>query len=257
MRRISLILLSLSAAVAFTACGSDAASGGSGTAADTTADTKTDVLVGDSADTTADTTPDTSGSDSATADVAEDALPEDVTETAACGDITLRGQCTGKTIEWCDDTGALQTYDCTEGMDDPSQVACQLIDADYGYDCALAEGASCLMQDADGNAYAAFCQGEGAGCAVGATDMFCTSGIGACTEEDIGYCMGDHAVIDCYASQAFTYDCKAFQGTCTEGADGATCEGIPAGGACDDTYAICADGLTCTGASDAAWGTCG
>ena len=240
------------------ACSSGNTSGaGAGDGGGATDAGATDTAAADAAPTdtgTTDTGPaDTGATDTGPVDVAAD-LASDATE-SGCGAITEFGTCEGKVVQWCSD-GELQTWDCTEDVDEAEDVVCKEISADYGTDCAYADGYTCVDWDEDDEPFFYFCMGDDAGCATSPDGDLCASSVGTCNQGDVETCMGDHAVWACEEGQPATYDCKAFAGQCSLVDDIAVCTGVAVGGTCDGEMVLCADGASCVGASATDWGAC-
>lgn len=170
---------------------------------------------------------------------------------AGCGTVTPEGECNGNTLLYCDTTATpneLVTFDCVSKID-PGAI-CQTISPEYGVDCALAPGTECVYADENDDLFFLFCQGAGAACVETATTSVCSTGIAACTEDEIGACRGDQAVVDCVEGQGWYLDCASLGGSCDTG----SCVGIPEGGACGDgiecaTGLVCDDAFTCAPAA--------
>lgn len=150
---------------------------------------------------------------------------------AGCGAVTPAGECVGSVVRYCDDTvtpNAIVEYDCVADLD-PAAI-CQTINPEYGVDCAMPTGGECIFADGDGVLFQSFCQGIGNACVETATTSVCITGSPACTDDEVGGCRGDQAVIECFEAQPWLVDCVSFGATCAAG----VCVGVPEGGSCGD-----------------------
>lgn len=157
-----------------------------------------------------------------------------------CGGLTLQGECVGTQLRYCQE-GEIFEVECDtlNGNAPAGTATCGEIDAEWGYDCKLADGEAC-----QGENFVAFCE-DGSGCTVDldAQTATCTE-VGTCTpaENFAPVCDGDRLTLDCNRGQPYGLVCPTGS-SCTAGA----CAGVQEGGACDGDVLLCADDLTCSG----------
>ncbi|MFO0726997.1 MAG: thrombospondin type 3 repeat-containing protein [Myxococcota bacterium] len=161
-----------------------------------------------------------------------------------CGNVTAQGECQGNTLRYCNTQATppeLVTADC------PSAVAnsmCSLINASYGYDCAVATGSGCVFMDSMGQNFPALCQGSGAACVLNSTGNACRTGLASCADGDMNVCSGNYLVLLCQAGQPTAIDCGDLGATCS----GNVCMGATVGKPCNQNI-TCAANLSCDGTS--------
>lgn len=157
--------------------------------------------------------------------------------TGPCGAVSYFGRCDGATLSYCEDRGGARERRVDVACDQdvfPSGVAgtCALIDAVYGYDCAVLRGEECIFQDgvSDQVLYG-YCAPASGGCIVTNETSVCTPLPipGGCTTDQVGQCFSDLLLYDCHGSQGVAFDCRSVGGTCADG----VCGDIAEGGACD------------------------
>ncbi len=155
-----------------------------------------------------------------------------------CGGLDFRGECAGNTVRYCSNDEIIE-LPCSDN------TTCGLISDDWGYDCQLADGQSCLISSGD----TAFCE-DGSGC----FDAVCEPNQGHCETSGnfAAVCNGDHLTTSCKETQPVGLVCPA-NSTCTAGA----CTGIAEGGVCDNNFLICDTGLNCQGGACSAGGNAG
>jgi MYXO-CTERM domain-containing protein len=184
-----------------------------------------------------------------------------------CGAITTFGECQTDDAVWCSEDNVdagnsdadLIRLQCAE-FTEPGTCA-EL--NDFGSWCVFQPGETCAFVSPNDDLITFGCD-DGAGNQGNAgCDIFagCVNNVNSCTPVTaparfLPTCYGDGLAVDCQAwGQPVTVDCTdaAIGGTgCSAGA----CQGIAAGGDCDDSIYLCADGLVCEGAGPTSLGTC-
>jgi len=160
--------------------------------------------------------------------------PQRARAQADCSTIPPEGQCQGNVLVFCDDNNQAGMVDCST----IPGATCQMINADWGYDCAAAAGAACDSDEAT-----AYCLGTDTACVIAEEASTCQSNITTCDETtDIGTCRDQLLMVYCLGGQPLLLDCTSFGGTCATGA----CNDLPVDADCDGTELKCAAGLTCS-----------
>jgi hypothetical protein len=179
-----------------------------------------------------------------------------------CGDIDYQGRCNGQVVEWCNEAGERETYDCAL-----SGQACAFLDAEVGYGCQAAPcGEITYYGECDGDTlrYCADdttliqidCMAEyGVGCGL-EDDVIgynCGGGggesSGGCGDVSyLGTCDGDVAVW-CSEEEIAQYDCSVQGKTCgyvddevgywcVSASGESACGDIDYAGTCDGDWAV-------------------
>jgi len=174
---------------------------------------------------------------------------------SGCGAITSAGKCKGNILQYCDE-GTLAEDDCAAMMAELGKGVCIEVAKDWGSECALEAGGTCLSEGEDGEYVWEFCSGDKAACVETTEGDVCKVGVATCKDSDIGKCLGDLGVLDCAGGVPWVVDCKAAGGKCAVEGEAVVCTGIAADGECDDDQYRCATDLKCEGATDEAWGSC-
>lgn len=170
-----------------------------------------------------------------------------------CGTVTAYGSCYRDVLTYCDAPGTPReqkvTLNCTTEVF-PAGVAgvCTLINATYGYDCAVAQGNRCTFVDESNEVVVAYCEGTRPGCVLdpATNNSTCASGVGTCVVPEGGQSfvptcgLNNILEIGCQETQPIGIDCAALGGTCQNG----VCNNVTAGKPCDELKR-CATGLTC------------
>lgn len=172
-----------------------------------------------------------------------------------CGSITYFGECSGDVLTYCDESRhELAVLDCAAAQPDLLGFTCVLVNDSYGHDCGARIGDACSFEGPSG-VLLTLCEGADSGCVDSGEGYTCVSGAGLCTPADEGTCRGDVLIQSCIADrqgQPGGIDCAGYGGRCEAG----TCVDFPAGAACIDGFATCAEGLVCTGGVCAPAGGC-
>ena len=179
-----------------------------------------------------------------------------------CGDIDYQGRCNGQVMEWCNEAGELESYDCAL-----SGQACAFLDAETGYGCQSApcgevtyygecSGDTLRYCSDDTSLIEIDCQAEyGLGCGLqddvigyncGGGDSSEGGGCGDITVQ--GTCDGDVAVW-CSDDSVAEYDCSVQGKTCgyvddevgywcVSASGGSACGDIDYEGTCDGDWAV-------------------
>jgi hypothetical protein len=134
-----------------------------------------------------------------------------------CGDLTIQGECVGNTLRLCLTDGTVAEFNCSD-----ESATCELINPEYGFDCALPAGASCLADDGQGGTFILSCDGSQPGCQLSDGAAVCVSGAGTCGVDDVETCDGDRFIIGCAAlleetqtnGQAAFFDCADLSASC-------------------------------------------
>lgn len=180
----------------------------------------------------------------------------------ACNGIDAAGTCDGTVLEFCSAQNELIRIDCATEYFPANQRGgrCVLIDADYGFDCALPTDESCVFEDDAGELLSTFCANPNDGCVldlVGDQGFVCTADVGACTQPAAGQafvpvCEGNRLFLDCLpGDQPFAYDCASNGGICQDGA----CRS-PLAEICTTEGLVCQSGLECVGETPDDFGSC-
>jgi len=137
-----------------------------------------------------------------------------------CGAVTVEGQCDGQVLNYCDEEGVLQTYDCA-GLN----ATCAFDDANNYYNCLGAGSGAC-----NGITFQGECQDD--------TVLWCDND----TLQSIT-CTDASKVCGWSETNDF-YDCidPSGLGTCVPACDGKTCGDDGCGGVCG----TCADSQSCS-----------
>ncbi len=185
-------------------------------------------------------------------------------EPPGCGTVTVQGQCTGNTVEFCDTTtNTLQTQDCSDSaLGFPAGTQCGQVTPEYGVDCLRPAGQSCLFQDPNDTTQNVLvpCAGFQAGCAVNSAGngTACVSAGFACADGQVtaaGACSGSRFLLGCFVTvgasdgQPFFFDCADVGGTCdvTTSATNTGCFIATPGATCVPGLSFCgADPATAT-----------
>ncbi len=165
-------------------------------------------------------------------------VSDDVDAAASCSNTSARGRCDGSVLSRCV-AGVIQSRDCATYFGVPG--ACVRVSEDYGFECAVETGQTCLFVLDDERPVTAFCADPGAGCVSEADGNACESDVGTCEESDIGTCRGERLVMGCNVGSPTLLDCADFGGTC----DDEQCVGLPADARCSEGVLVCGDGLVC------------
>ncbi|MEQ8278756.1 MAG: hypothetical protein RMA76_29660 [Deltaproteobacteria bacterium] len=171
-----------------------------------------------------------------------------------CGFVTLFGACADDTLSFCEDRGRpaerLVEVDCaTDAFPAGVPGQCTLINASYGFDCAVSPGGVCAFVDAQDRPIFALCAGDAAGCRIdpSAGTAQCELGLPACLSEGFDVqCAGDLLVQECQVDQPVVLDCASIGGECAN----ARCEALPLGAPCEAGRLLCATGLVCDAVSE-------
>ncbi len=159
-----------------------------------------------------------------------------------CGTVTVQGECQGNTLRFCDSqSSSLVTLDCSTTV--PS-ATCQLLNANWGYDCVAPTGGACVYRNAMGGSSVVFCAGATGGCVLGAGAATCQTGVASCVDTDVDTCVQNRLVLVCGGGQSVVLDCASLGGSCS----GTQCIGATAGMPCGANIQ-CASGLTCDSSS--------
>ncbi len=166
------------------------------------------------------------------------------------GTIPADGTCSGDTLQFCDDTNALQEVDCVAFWLDDGACGFR---ADGVADCLVVDGGGCLYNDGAGGLLFPQCETDGRACTIDPdTGGYTCSPGDPCTTDLEGACNGSIVVQACVDGQSYGPDCTDFGGACSAGA----CVGVTAGNLCASGLLECAFGLTCVGESATAYGVC-
>ena len=234
------------------ACGTTTSGGGGATPVDAGSDTQAADAGAQDSGTTDAAAADTTSADSKTADAGNSAVDG---AGSGCGTVTEKGACSGDNLQFCSD-GELVTDDCVKAMSELGVGTCIEISAEWGSECALKAGGSCLSEDEDGNEIWEFCAGAKAACVDSPQGVICETDVVTCTEKDAGTCMGDLGIWECEGGMPYAIDCEAWSGKCAIIDEEPICNAIAADGDCDDAFLFCAEGLSCVGLTDEDYGTC-
>ena len=172
-----------------------------------------------------------------------------------CGAVTDKGVCKGDKLSYCAN-GKLEESDCVALMKELGAGTCMEVSKDWGGDCALKTGGSCLWEDEAGDLVWEFCAGDKGACLDQPDGVLCQTGVDACVEADIDTCMGDLGILDCSGGLPYALDCKAWSGKCALVDKAPVCTEIAVDGDCNGEDLRCADGLSCEGITDDTLGTC-
>ena len=138
-------------------------------------------------------------------------------EGEGCGDLTIEGECVGNTLRLCLTDGTVGEFNCSD-----ESATCELINPDYGFDCALPAGATCLGDDGNGGTIVLACDGSQPGCQLSDGAAQCVNGAGVCGVDDVETCDGDRYIIGCAAlisetqtnGQTAFFDCADLGASC-------------------------------------------
>lgn len=179
---------------------------------------------------------------------------EEVSVTPGCPALPEGSACKGATLQTCEE-GAIEETDCADIMQNLGTGVCLKVSDEWGHDCAVAEGGTCLAEGDQGLEWM-FCGGDKAACVDKPDDGYCVAGVGECTDAAIGTCNGNYAVLGCAGGKSYVRDCVAYGGKCEVIAKAAACTGLPKDKLCDGVELRCATGLTCAGATADEYGAC-
>jgi hypothetical protein len=134
-----------------------------------------------------------------------------------CDGLTIQGECVGNTLRLCLTDGTVGEFDCGE-----ENATCELINPDYGFDCAIPSGNDCIADDGQGGVILLTCDGSSPGCQLQETSAVCVNGAGTCSAADIDTCDGDRFIIGCAGvldevqtnGQAAFFDCADLSASC-------------------------------------------
>ncbi|MFT4702621.1 MAG: hypothetical protein ACI81R_000307 [Bradymonadia bacterium] len=169
---------------------------------------------------------------------------------AGCGDVTFAGECEGNVARWCQDN-TLMEIDCA--TDFLTRATCEFINDDFGFFCAVAPTAECVVPDSQGAPQPVLCTGTDPACSFTGEAYICVENVDGCVVDGFAPgCIGEFFAQNCNQQQVVGLDCGEIGGVC--GGEG--CEALPANGPCAETVLLCGPALDCVVDDTTGLGTC-